>query len=169
MRYDEARQHILTGDLIAVKRRTGPMAVGTRLITGSDYTHNGIALWVEGRLLMAHINAGGASIVPLSQMAIYAFDVYDCPVGDRAAVECEAWALLGVRIDYDFKDLARIAAHIHLGVSLPLADDENMVCSSLAALILMNAGWRPAGLPSIPWPGAVTDALGGVPLIEIEP
>jgi hypothetical protein len=172
MKYQEARTGIWTGDLIAIKRRTGALAVGTRLVTRSPYTHTGIAVWTgppdDRRLLLAQANAGGGNLVPLSQHAIYSFDVFNCPVR-RIEVEKHIWLHLESRIEYGFDDLARIAAHLWLGVPLPDADDGGLVCSSLSARIYQAAGWQPNFLPSIPWPGAVVDAVGGKPVFEIEP
>lgn len=165
MLYDEARPHIATGDLVAVRRRTGPLAVGTRLVTGSPYTHTGVALGVGPRLLIAQLNAGGAGFAPLSQMAEFAFDVFACPV-DRVAVEDVIWDLFGERMGYDFADLVRIALHIRLGFPLP-PDSDGRVCSSLTAVIYLAAGWNAPALPSIPWPGAIVDAFNAPPSLEI--
>jgi hypothetical protein len=42
---------------------------------------------------------------------------------------------------------------------LPKKEGPDLVCSALSARIYQLAGWQPAGLPSVPWPGAVTDQL----------
>lgn len=154
MRYEDARPLIQTGDLIAVKRRSGPLAVGTRLVTGSPYTHTGLALWVGnkcesgGRLLIAHSTAGGGNLVPLSQEAEFDFDVFACPV-DRAEVEDWIWQLLDVRFNYGFSDLWRIFLYLKLGIPLP-QDDKDLICSAMSAALYKLAGWNPPGLPSIP-------------------
>lgn len=165
MLYDDVRSLIQTGDLIAVRRRSGVLAIATRLVTCRPYTHTGVAVWCGGRLLMAHINGAGCSLVPVSQVSC--FDVFACPV-DRAKVESELWAMLGKRIHYDFIDLVRIFAHLQLGVRLPRIDRGSFVCSSMSAQMYLRAGWQPESLPSIPWPGAVVDALGSVPLAAVE-
>lgn len=167
MRYELARSMIRTGDLIAVRRRSGPFAIGTRLVTGSPYTHTGIAAWENGRLLMFHANGGGGNIIPLSQYSHTVFDVFDCPVQRSAALQA-CWDLLGSRVPYGYSDLARIAAHIWLGVDLP-PENGDMVCSSLSAAIYKRAGWLPEGLPSIPWPGAVVAALSRPAKVEVRP
>lgn len=171
MRYEDIRGQIETGDLIAVKRRTGPLAVATRLVTASPYTHTGIAQWVglEGdrRLLLAQINGGGSNLVPLSQMAVYAFDAFRCPV-DRQAVERAMWKTLGDKMGYSVGDLVRLAAYIRLGVPLPPQGDD-YICSALSAYLYRLAGWQPRNLPSIPWPGAVVDALESPPFLQYLP
>jgi hypothetical protein len=171
MRYDDARPHIATGDLIAVRRRSGWLAKATRLITESDYTHTGVALWVgppgDRRLLMAHINGGGASLVPVSQESGFGFDVYASPV-PADAIERAIWSTIGVRIAYSIADLFRIAAHIKLGTRLPQQGTE-YICSALSAHLYLLAGWLPVNMPSIPWPGAIVAALATPPRLEVRP
>jgi len=166
MNYQTARDHIRTGDVIAVRRKTGFLPIATRLVTRSPYTHTGIALWCEGRLLLVQENGGGCNMVPLSQEAVYDFDVFDCPV-DSHLVESWCWTLLGTRIPYGFLDLALIAGNRLLGLPLPKQDGFGLICSAYSAVILEKAGWVPEGLPSIPWPGAVVSALGKPARIEV--
>lgn len=158
MNYADVRNSIKTGDLIAVKRRDGVFPIATRIVTNSPYTHTGIAIWTGGRLLLAQTNAGGCNLAPLSQEAIYDFDVFECPV-NRDKCEAATWAELGSRIPYGFLDCVRIFGYKVFGIPLPKNDGKDLVCSALSARIYMNAGWEPVNLPSIPWPGAVTDQL----------
>jgi hypothetical protein len=166
MHYEDARPLIQTGDLIAVRRRSGPLAVATRAITDSPYTHTGTALWAGERLLLAHINGGGCSFVPLSQEAEYGFDAYECPV-DRSMAEQLIWQMFGVHIAYGFAHLVRIALFLWFGVPLPKQGDD-YICSALSARIYLMAGWKPQCLPSIPWPGAIAAELGA-PIAEVDP
>lgn len=166
MKYTEIRDQIKTGDLIAVRRRSGLFPIATRVVTRSPYTHTGIALWCEGRLLLAQTNGGGCNIVPLSQEAVYDFDVFDCPVDDQQ-VESWIWNLLGTRIPYGFVDCVRIGLHCLFGIPLPKQDGADLVCSALSALIFRKAGWNPVNLPSIPWPGAVVSALNVPARIQV--
>jgi len=166
MKYDDVRNSIKTGDLIGVKRTTGLFPIATRIVTNSPYTHTGIAIWAGGRLLLAQTNSGGCNLAPLSQEAVYDFDVFDCPV-DRNKCEAAIWAELGTRIPYGFIDCARIFGYKVFCIPLPKEDGPDLVCSALSARIYMNAGWQPVGLPSIPWPGAVTDQLQAVKKFEV--
>ncbi|MNK27654.1 hypothetical protein D3C87_460160 [compost metagenome] len=166
MRYSDVRDSIKTGDLVAVKKRSGPFAIATRLVTKSPYTHTGIAVRVGGRLLLAQANGGGCGLVPLSQEEIYEFDVFDCPV-DRTVVEGIIWDMLGTHIPYGYIDLARIFGLFVLGIPLPKDDGPDMVCSALSAMMYKKAGWAPKGLPSIPWPGAVVEALNSPAKYEV--
>lgn len=159
--YAEARDRIKTGDLIAVRSLGGGLPALTRMVTRSPYTHTGIALWESGRLLLVETR-GVAALVPLSQYEDSDFDVIDCPVDRQAAYLC-VYHLLGRTIRYDFMDLLRIGAHELLGVPLPEADDELMVCSALSAAIYKSAGWQPsADFPSLPAPRDVVRAAGRV-------
>lgn len=158
MKYADIRNSIKTGDLIGVKRTTGLFPIATRLVTNSPYTHTGIAIWAGNRLLLAQTNAGGCNLAPLSQEAIYDFDVFDCPV-DRNKCESAIWTELGTRIAYGFLDCVRIFGYKVFGIPLPVKDGSDLICSALSATIYKLCGWKPVGLPSIPWPGAVTDQL----------
>lgn len=168
--YSQARSSIMTGDLIALRDRSGFLPVLTRLITRSPYTHTAIAVWVEAcgikRLLVAESNASGSSLSPLSGYAHIDFDVFRCPVS-REVVQKTAWRLLGEKIHYDVMDLARIAANRIFGIRLPLHDDKNLVCSAFSASIYHLAGWRPESLPSIPAPDDVVAALDTRPLLRV--
>lgn len=166
MKYSDVRNSIRTGDLIAVKRRSGFLAIATRLVTKNPYTHTGIAIWSGGRLLLAQTNAGGCGLAPLSQEQVYDFDVYDCPV-DRDKLEGVVWEMLGQRIPYGYLDLARIFGLLVLGIPLPKEDGSDLVCSALSAIMYKKAGWAPANLPSIPWPGVVVEALGSPKKFEV--
>lgn len=159
MIYADVRNSIRTGDLIAVKKRSGFLPVATRIVTNSPYTHTGIALWAGGRLLLAQTNGGGCNMAPLSQEAAYDFTVFDCPIANRNIVEGNIWTMLGTRIPYGFVDLARIAGYKLFGIPLPKQDGTDLVCSALSAKIYLESGWTPVNLPSIPWPGAVADEL----------
>lgn len=169
MRYDDARALIDTGDLIGVRRRSGPLAVLTRLITGSDYTHTGIALWCGGRLFLAQINGGGAGFAPLSQFVDFGFDVYDCPT-DKNEVERVIWDKFAVRVGYAFIILIRIALHILFKLPPPKDADGDEICSSISYRVYLLAGWNPRReLPLFPYPGEVIAALGVPPIIEVRP
>lgn len=169
--YAAARPGIHTGDLIAVRRSGDIVSGAIRTVTGAPYTHTGVAIWVgpakTRRLLMAQVNEGGASLAPVSQLRDVAFDVFACPV-DRDLAERAIWRSVGHPIDYDYVDLARIALHIRLGVPLP-RQGKDFICSSLSAYIYQVAGWTPANLPSVPWPGAIVAALGTAPTLELRP
>lgn len=167
MKYDQARPFIKDGDLIAVKRRSGPLAVGTRLVTKSPYTHTGIAVWAGQRLLLAQANGGGINFVPLSQEDAYAFDVFTPPVDGAAAVDA-IWQVLATPVPYGFGSLLRIFLFLEFGIPLPPPPADSYICSALSAHVYQLAGWKPDGLPSIPWPGAVVAAIGAPPRLCVE-
>lgn len=172
MRYADAREQIRTGDLIAVRATSGLFPNLTRLVTRSPYTHTAVALrgGFDGvdRLLIAQENGAGCSIAPLSQFDEVAFDVFDSPV-PRSAAEEAIWLLLGEHIGYGFTDIARIAANRLLGMPLPPADDNRLICSALSASIYLHAQWSPQGLPSIPAPCDLVASLRQAPKLEVRP
>jgi len=166
MNYANARQLIKNGDLVAIRSKHGGLPAAVRWVTKSPYTHTAVALWCEGRLLIAETNGANAAISPLSQRQGQDFDVFSCPVTRADAVDA-VWNVLGVSIGYDFGDLFRVAANRLLGVPLPPADDDKLFCSALSATIYKHAGWRPAGLPSIPAPDDVVRAIGAGSVLEV--
>ncbi|MFI5447742.1 hypothetical protein [Polaromonas sp. UC242_47] len=161
MNYVEARSHIKTGDLIALRTTHGGFPALVRWFTKSPYTHTAVALWMCDRLMMIETRIV-AGIVPMSQLGDTDFDVIRCPVADPEYVFIEAFNILGTPINYDFIDLLRIAARLKLGWKAPDADDGRKVCSALSAAVYRLAGWNPAGLPGIPAPCEVVAAAGPV-------
>lgn len=166
MLYADIRNQIKTGDLIAVKEKGSITSFAITTVTKSPYTHTAIAIWAGGRLLVAETNPGGCRLAPLSQLDIYDFDVYECPV-DRNACEQALWKEVGSMISYGYLDCIRIFGYKVFGISLPVTDGVDLICSALSATIYKQAGWTPTGLPSIPWPGAVTDQLQNVKKFEV--
>lgn len=171
MRYEDARRHIRTGDLIALRQRRGVLPALTRWVTLSPYTHTAIAVWAgcaeQRRLLVAEVKGSGGFLTPLSQYAEGDFDVYAAPPEVLIEIEATIWRRLGAPVGYDLPDLLRIAAHRLLGWPLPERDDGNVVCSSLSASLWLAAGWRPDDLPSIPAPDDVVAALGVPPKASV--
>lgn len=165
--YPDIRPHIADGDLVAVRSRHGVFPNLTRLVTGSPYTHAAIALWLEGGLWIAEMRRDGNVLVPLSQRADEDFDVFDCPPEvDRSWLRVDVLHTLRGKIDYDVRDLARIAAHRLLGVRPPAQDDGALICSAYSARAYLMRGWQPRhALPSIASPGDVVRALGMVPKV----
>lgn len=175
MRYAEARRRIRDGDLIAIRSNHGGLPALTRSITGSPYTHTGVAIWMACRqtggagLYIAEMDGVKGVLTPLSQYADLAFDVYECPVS-RSAACTELLSALRNRIDYDYWDLIRIAAHRLWNIGLPKVDKNGLICSALSARIYRNAGWVPAyELPSIPAPVDTVRSLGSIPYLVVRP
>jgi hypothetical protein len=168
--YAQAREHVLTGDLIALRSTRGLMAWLIKLITRSPYTHTGVAIWVGHRLLVAETRGGPASLVPLSQYKPHDFDVFRAPVDPKALIfgRDVILTLLGTEIDYAYADLARVALHELLGVPLPkVGSKRSLICSALSELIYRRLGWPAEHLPSIPTPRDLVNAIGGAPRLEV--
>ena len=173
MNYTAARRQIRTGDLIAVRKRTGLLPTLTRWITRSPYTHTAIALWTgtpgQPRLLVAEVKGSGGFLTPLSQYDSTEFDVFTAPPETLLFVEAAIWATLGAPLGYSFLDLLRIAANRILRWPLPPADKVMMICSSFSASLWLQSGWRPGCLPSIPAPCDVVAALCVPPRLQVRP
>lgn len=167
--YDEAREHLQTGDLIALRSRKGLAAWLIRLVTRSPYTHTGVAIWVGSRLLVVETRNGPASLVPLSQYQPHDFDVFTAPVDETSRVFGRNVILdtLGNEIPYAYGDLVRIALHELLGVPLPKHPPDRLICSALSELVYRRLGWAPQGLPSIPTPRDLVTAIGAAPRMEV--
>lgn len=166
MNYAEARGLINTGDLVAVRSHRGGLSAITRRVTHSPYTHTAVVIWLGGRLLLAEMNGGGACLVAASKYSDTDFDVFACPV-HSTEVEGAIFDLLGLDIRYDFGDLVLIAEHELLGRPLPVADDNELICSALSASIYLHAGLPRGSLPSIPAPRDVVKWMGVGPALVV--
>lgn len=166
MKYEQARELIQDGDLIAVKSRHGGLVALTRLVTRSPYTHTAVALWLDGGLWVAEMGFDGNHLVPLSHHAGKGFEVFDCPI-ERATLRKWVTEVMREPLEYDLLDLLRIACNRILGVALA-GDGGGRVCSAFSASIYLWAGWPARGLPSIPAPDDVVRALGGAPKLTVE-
>jgi hypothetical protein len=167
--YARARGRIETGDLIAVRGQHTPLAWATRLLLQTPYTHTGLAIRIEGRLLIAEMEPIGNVLSPLSRYRDTPFDVFDCPV-DRVKVRAQIMQDIGEDIDYDWGDLARIAWSRVSGLPRGAEGDGALICSAASARAWLAHGWAPATpLPAIAAPSDVVAALDGRPKLEVRP
>ena len=141
MNYEEARSLIDTGDMIAVKRKTGVFATIERLVQRSPYTHAGVAIWIEGGLWMAELNSGGNHLVPLSQLADLDFDVYAAPVNDLGAVRDAILTELREALPYGYLALVVVGLLNLLRIKAFLHMRHVVVCSGYVVRIWEAAGW----------------------------
>lgn len=169
LRYENARDEIRTGDLIALRGTRGFMAWAIRLITRSAYTHTGVAMWFNDRLMVIETRQGPASLVPLSQYAHDDFDVFAAPLDSLSLVFGRDVMLetIGELIVYAWGDLLRVALHELFGIPLPKRSAKRLICSSLSETIYRRIGWNPVDLPSIPTPRDLVKAVGGVARVEV--
>lgn len=140
--YLQARDLIEDGDVVEVRETHGFLTPFTRFFTRSDYTHTGMAFWMDGMLLMVELNSGKNHMIPLSQLSETDFDVYYRPTElDPVRVRASIMEFLRVKIPYGapallaigFLDFFRIKAFIHWRKIL--------VCSGAIVAILEGAGW----------------------------
>lgn len=144
MDYATARELIEDGDGIMIRKKSGVLAALTRFFTGKPYTHSGIAVWQEGRLWMTELNSGHNHLVPLSQFASGDFDVYQCPVLDRAAVNEEVMEAMDQIVPYGVLSFIVIGLCEKLGLSTATyrgALQRVYVCSGYVVLVWNRCGW----------------------------
>jgi hypothetical protein len=141
MLYQDIRDQIADGDVIAVRETHGFLTPFTRFFTHSPYTHAGVAVWFEGGLWMAELNGGKNHLIPLSQLAETNFDVFFCPVDDTIKVRLAIAESLRVKIPYSLSAVFVIGLLNLLHIHLFLHARKILVCSGYCVSILEAAGW----------------------------
>lgn len=141
MNYEQTRDKIQDGDIISVRGKRGFVANLTKLITRSNYTHSGIAIWIEGGLWMAEINSGHNHLVPLSQLENTDFDVSDCPV-DRTLVRDSILKSLRVSVHYNLVSFVIIGLANLFRIKERFHSMTDKVCSEYVQEILITCGWK---------------------------
>jgi len=152
--YIDIRSTIKSGDMIALKRPTTWFAKSVSFITGSEYFHVGIALWINDRLLLAQMEPTGDNLVPLSQYT--EFDVFECPKR-TIGVEQFTWQILNNHIPYSFADLFKAAINILFHMKLPQTPG-CLVCSEMVEFIYKQCGWV-TEYDGIPTPASLAKKL----------
>lgn len=176
MRYADARDKVLTGDLIGVRDTHGLLGRATVLFTRKPYTHTGVAVWCGARLFMADLNSGRNSLHPLSQLND--FDVCSMPEGlDRTCVERALFDWLANPISYGYLAFLVIGLRCFLGLKTFIHWRSIVVCSGGSVSIYELAARYMKGFGmAIPkgWddhnrmlsPGELVDELGP-PRLEV--
>lgn len=150
--YNEVRQSIEDGDLIAVR---GSHLIDrlTRLVTRSPVTHTGVAVWLDGRLFMADLNSGRNHLTALS--CVPDFDVHTPPAGiDRPSIRQSLLDWLASPIDYGFAAFAMIGLRSMLKSRAFIHWRKIMVCSGSTVMIYEGAAHRvqdAGGSPPAAW------------------
>lgn len=146
----EDLKSINTGDLIVVRKGKSLLGRATQFFTRSPYTHSGIAIWIEGGLYVAELNAGKNHLVPISQLKDY--DVYECPEGLKE-VRYNILKWLQAPIEYGFLALFAIGLLDWFKIKMFVHWRKILVCSGFCVAIYESAGWpehtrviSPAGL-----------------------
>lgn len=143
MNYNDARSKIETGDLIAVKAKTGFLTPFTRFFTRSDYTHVGTAFWLGDGLWLAEINNGANHATPLSQFADCDFDVCVPPVDVvMAKIPMAIDAALRVKIQYGWLSLPFIGFLAFFKIRAFLHARRILSCAGFSVFIYELAGMK---------------------------
>jgi hypothetical protein len=140
--YEAVRDQVITGDLIAFKGRTLYSAL-VRFFTRSDYTHTGLAIWIEGGLWVAEIQLGASNhLTPLSQMTDSAFDVYECPDGlDRDEVRTHLLDSLRTAITYGLRSALETGILSWFKVRFRPGLRLQKTCSDYNLSVYRSSGW----------------------------
>ncbi len=145
MTYAQARAKIHDGDLISVFKAYSIFNIATKLFTG-EYTHVGIAIWMDGGLWLVEINGGGNHAIPLSQLQKCGFDVSSPPSGvTRMTARAHALQALRERETYGF--FTTIVTGVIEFFKIPLVINwrKGRHCAGLVVRIYDRAGWASAG------------------------
>ncbi len=169
MQYQQAREHIRSGDLIAFRKRE-LFSWAVRMRTGSDYSHVGVALRMklpqeprEGVYLVDSAARAGFRIRRLSTLK--EFDWIALPAG--AGWSGEAAAYVGRRLGvyaYGWADILRAA------LGFPMREDAHQTCQEFAAAVLRLCH-LPVGNPQSP--GELVDTVrrhgdGRITLVKVK-
>jgi hypothetical protein len=139
--YQEARSKIHDGDLISVFKAHSLFNRATQFFTG-EYTHTGVAVWIEGGLWLAETNGGGNHAVPLSQLQKFGFDVSEPPSGvDVSKIKSVVLEELREKEPYGY--LAAVATGFveYFGIPITINWRKGRHCSGLVTRIWDRAGW----------------------------
>ena len=142
LNYNEARKLIDNGDLVSIRTSHGIMGNLTKYFTRSDYTHCGIAIWIEGGLYIGELNGGRNHLTPLSQYENAEFDVFYPPRGLKSdTIKDSVMKKLRSQIDYGY--LAFVAIGITEWLKLKAYPNwrNTLVCSSWCITVYEDAGW----------------------------
>lgn len=141
MSYNEARIKIHDGDLISVFKAHGLFGWLTKFFTG-QYTHTGIAIWMDGGLWLIETNGGGNHAIPLSQLQKYGFDVSSPPPGvTRMAARAHALAALRERETYGFFTTIVTGFVEFFRIPITINWRNGRHCAGLCVRIYDRAGW----------------------------
>lgn len=153
MKYAAARHEIKTGDVIAFRGR-GLIAAAIRWFSRGSYTHVGLAVWVESRLMllesrefkgvrlvMLRREIEGADVAWFRPNNFVTFDV-------MAGIRDIAWALENAGTGYNYLGILRYAYRVvpkWLRWVLPSAQTDdlsygNRFCSEFVSAHYRNAG-----------------------------
>lgn len=142
MNYDQARWQIETGDLVAVCGTRGLLTPFTRFFTRSNYTHVGIAFWMDGGLWMSEINGGANHAIPLSQLADMDFDVFHRPEAVTQPVILGAIrTALRRRIHYGYLSLPVIGFINYFRIKVFIHARQILSCAGYSVMTYEAAGW----------------------------
>lgn len=129
---------IETGDLIEVRSVHNFLGTLTKFFTRSQYTHAGLAIWLNGELFMAELNGGRNHLVPMTQLDDY--DVFAQPPG-LINVEGSIREMLRYQIGYAYFSLVAVGFLNWFKIKTFVHWRKMLVCTGYCVAIWEGAGW----------------------------
>ncbi len=144
LNYFNARSEISNGDMISVFKAHGFFGRLTQFFTG-QYTHSGVAVWMEGGLWMVEINGGRNHAIPLSQLQKFGFDVFEPPKGVTAK-SAKISALKALRNQENYGFFTTIVTGFIEYFRIPIVVNwrKGRHCAGFVVGIYDDAGWAMA-------------------------
>ncbi len=145
MVYADARSKIHDGDLISVFKAHSLFGKLTQFFTG-EYTHVGIAIWLDGGLWLTEINGGRNHAIPLSQLKKCGFDVSSPPPGcNPFNIRHVALASLRESEEYGFINAAVTGFIEFFKIPITINWRKGRHCAGYCIRIYDRAGWSLLG------------------------
>ena len=165
--YQLNRENIQNGDLILFRDVANPMAWLIRKVTGSRYSHVGMAVWLYGRLFVCESLGNGTvlnqlrwRVENLSGKAT-GIDVYRVPgMSKHQRKEMTIAAIAQVNKGYDYVGLVRYVWHLWRG-TVAVSKETFVFCSEMCdrakrAAMGADCGFKRAS-PDATSPGDIAD------------
>lgn len=138
--YQEARDLICDGDLVAVITPHNWIGKITQFFTRREYTHVGIAIWVDGGLYLAELNGGRNHLTPLSQWEGMDFDVCAMPRGITNIRE-SIFKWLRLPVDYGYPAFFAIGIKEFFRIKQAVHWRDILVCVGFCVAVYEESGW----------------------------
>lgn len=140
MNYDEARQYIEDGDTIAIITPHNWIGKITQFFTRREYTHTGIAVWIDGGLYLAELNGGGNHLTPLSHWRDADFDVCQMPIG-LVNIRESIFDILRDPIEYAYEGFLAAGARVFFKIKQGIHWRTRLICVGFCVAVYERSGW----------------------------
>ena len=148
--YREVRELFRDGDLLAFRGRSLVSAT-VRALTGSQYSHVGLAYLFEARVYCLEAVGSGVRLCLMSELARrYAggIDYVAVDAGDEARRQAVSFGFQQLGRSFDYLGLARFFVFLTLGLRPRARRDTRWFCAELVAEAYRRQGIRLTSDPS---------------------